>query len=230
MITIEYRSDYEELFASGGDFDCYYDDFKTQWDTVAEDSRIFVRKLAAYRGELQEFLRFIRNIAAKGTDITLIMPIINGEKVNGVSCRLYAHLIYEDGKLIKDKTTAEPKEKEMKNFDDFVKKGDKYEVNSTFKVAIGKPGMVSNTDNMIIPEGFQFDVSVPKLVRPLFDNQPTRVAAMIHDRLIERQYNPKFRDQVFYDALKECGASLPYRILCWSGVRIYSIVTGMRIV
>lgn len=224
MLTIKYVTNLDSYEL----FDYWYRSGMTDTTNVPDNAVIKVDKLNGLDGSLQDFNKFVRKLN-KDNNYTLIMD--EGQRANGKMVQFMAHKIYLDGELIKG-----VQQEMIKDFDSFEKVGDKYLVKEPMFFEIGKKNFDfgGKTCNNLINQGFVFDISAPKLIRKLVDNQPTRVAACLHDFCIRQGLEPKFRDQVFYDALRNCGASFIYSNVLWAAVRVYSLtpksIREMRII
>ncbi|WP_099867833.1 DUF1353 domain-containing protein [Pararhizobium haloflavum] len=74
-----------------------------------------------------------------------------------------------------------------------------------------------------VPAGFMFEVSVPVLLRWLFDpHDPAfHKAAALHDWLLENGWDRVTAGAVFHEALKADGVSLPRRLVMLLAVIIW---------
>ena len=83
-----------------------------------------------------------------------------------------------------------------------------------------------------VPAGFPTDfATLPPPVRALINrNGNSRAAAVVHDYLCVRQsVSRKRADQIFLEALKECGVNIAIRWLMYSGVRVYGRIKTTRL-
>lgn len=221
MLTIKYRSDFAYIQDRTTN-SYWYPNVQFTPQDIPGDSTILVPAQSGLTGGVITFTKFINRLDLR-KNYTLIMPIINGNVMNGKSVQFMANEIYKDGELIKS-----GQGRDIKDFDGFTKTAKGYKSNCEHKICFGKSYFVGENPSLFIEKGFEFDISAPKIVRWAIDNQPTRVAACIHDKLIEENYTHKFRDQAFYDVLRHCGAGFLYANVLWFSVRAFSILTEKR--
>jgi len=82
-------------------------------------------------------------------------------------------------------------------------------------------------DIVIAPKGMRTDLaSVPRILRALVPGQDaTRAPAVIHDYLYQRKIGSRaWADEVFLYALRDSGASIFTRWLCYAAVRSFGWV------
>jgi hypothetical protein len=76
---------------------------------------------------------------------------------------------------------------------------------------------------LTIPSGFEFDVSIPKLLRWWLSPYDPQFlpAACLHDWMLKQGWNRLASAAEFNRALKACGVKSPKRLLMFLGVALY---------
>lgn len=75
-----------------------------------------------------------------------------------------------------------------------------------------------------VPAGTEFDVSIPRVFRWLFDphNPHYLKAAALHDELLRREWARTTSGAEFHEALKADGVSLWRRLVMWLAVSLFN--------
>ncbi|MHC9235015.1 DUF1353 domain-containing protein [Pseudooceanicola sp. 502str34] len=84
-------------------------------------------------------------------------------------------------------------------------------------------GKLDSECAVMVPWGFQFDVTIPRLWCWLFDpNAPEYLkAAALHDWLLEEGWDRLSAGAVFHNALKADGVTVWRRLIMWLAVSLY---------
>lgn len=110
----------------------------------------------------------------------------------------------------------------MKDFEDYSECEGNYILDAPLKVALGRPNMEYDYNNILLNEGYVWDVSCPKYLK-WFMSEKVNIPSCLHDYLLENGYEKKFADQQFFKALRVKGCSIPYSFVLWLAVRSYSL-------
>lgn len=93
-------------------------------------------------------------------------------------------------------------------------------------------GVVGSGLDVTVPSGFRTDLgTIPGVFRVLVKSSDPRIAAsfVVHDYLcVVKGFDRWMADAVFLEAMDVTGVSWWRRMILWTGVRLFAIVTGKK--